>query len=126
MRKRLMLCTAAVVIVGFVLAFSLAGFLVQNQYQNEFTRRWMPSLPCCVRKIKESREVPAVCESCRQSAPANGSGYPGDSAGSEWRYTRKISNNFSEFLCFVVEFHKEIENSVFRLPYFRASQSAWC
>ncbi|MCI9576384.1 MAG: HAMP domain-containing protein [Clostridiales bacterium] len=39
MRKRLMLCTAAVVIVGFVLAFSLAGFLVQNQYQNEFTRR---------------------------------------------------------------------------------------
>lgn len=39
MRKRLMLCTAAVVIVGFVLAFSLAGFLVQNQYQNEFIRR---------------------------------------------------------------------------------------
>ena len=39
MRKRLMASTAAIIIVGFLVAFALAAKLVQDQYQLEFTRR---------------------------------------------------------------------------------------
>ncbi len=39
MRKRLMAGTAAIIIAGFLVAFSLAAKLVQDQYQLEFTRR---------------------------------------------------------------------------------------
>ena len=39
MRKRLMASTAAMIIVGFLVAFALAAKLVQDQYQLEFTRR---------------------------------------------------------------------------------------
>ncbi len=39
MKKRLMLCNAAIIIVGFVAAFLFAALQVQQQYRNEFTRR---------------------------------------------------------------------------------------
>ena len=39
MRKRLMASTAAIIIVGFLVAFAMAAKLVQDQYQLEFTRR---------------------------------------------------------------------------------------
>lgn len=39
MKKRLMLCNAAIIIVGFVAAFLFETIQVQNQYKNEFTKR---------------------------------------------------------------------------------------
>ncbi len=39
MKKRLMLCNAAIIIVGFVAAFLFAALQVQQQYKSEFTKR---------------------------------------------------------------------------------------
>ncbi len=39
MKKRLILCNAAIIIVGFVAAFLLSALQVQQQYKDEFTRR---------------------------------------------------------------------------------------
>ena len=39
MKKRLILCNAAVIIVGFIAAFLLAAFQIQSQYEGEFTKR---------------------------------------------------------------------------------------
>lgn len=58
MRKRLMLCTSAVIIVGFVLAFSVAAFLVQQQYENEYTRRLDVVLAMLCAENQEMQEDP--------------------------------------------------------------------
>ncbi len=42
MRKRLMASTAAIIIVGFLVAFALAAKLVQDQYQLNLHGDWIP------------------------------------------------------------------------------------
>ena len=53
MRKRLMASTAAIIIVGFLVAFALAAKLVQDQYQLEFTRR-LDSITRLPKRMKNS------------------------------------------------------------------------
>lgn len=58
MRKRLMLCNVAIIIVGFLVSFVLATVLVQQQYKNEFTKRLDATLTVLATKTDEIKANP--------------------------------------------------------------------
>ena len=61
MKKRLMLCNVAIVIVGFLVAFVLATLLVQQQYKNEFTKRLDATLTVLATQTDVIKADPDAC-----------------------------------------------------------------
>ena len=61
MKKRLMLCNVAIVIVGFLAAFVLVTLLVQQQYKNEFTKRLDATLTVLATQTDEIKADPDAC-----------------------------------------------------------------
>jgi two-component system, OmpR family, phosphate regulon sensor histidine kinase PhoR len=58
MKKRLIICNAAIIIVGFVSAFLLAVLQVQQQYKDEFTKRLDTALSILSTQTEEIRMNP--------------------------------------------------------------------
>jgi len=58
MKKRLMVCNAAVIIVGFVAAFLFAALQVQQQYKAEFTKRLDTALSILSTQSQDISESP--------------------------------------------------------------------
>lgn len=58
MKKKLMICNAAIIIVGFVAAFLLSALQVQQQYRSEFTKRLDTALSILSTQTEEIRGNP--------------------------------------------------------------------
>ena len=58
MKKKLMLINAAIIVAGFVAAFLLAAFQIQQQYHKEFTRRLDTALSILSTQTDEIRKNP--------------------------------------------------------------------
>ena len=60
MKKRLMLCNAAIIIVGFVAAFLFSTVQVQQQYKSEFTKRLDTALSILATEADQLKPNPDV------------------------------------------------------------------
>jgi two-component system phosphate regulon sensor histidine kinase PhoR len=58
MKKKLVLCNAAIIVAGFIAAFLLAALQVQRQYTNEFTKRLDTALSILSVQTQEIRKNP--------------------------------------------------------------------
>lgn len=73
MKRRLMLCNAIIVIVGFIAAFFLAAILIQQQYKNEFTKRLDAALTVLSSQTNEIKANPdAYAESVSKKLQESG------------------------------------------------------
>lgn len=60
MKRRLVFCNAAIIIVGFVAAFLLSALQVQQHYKNEFTKRLDAALAILSTETDELKQNPDV------------------------------------------------------------------
>lgn len=58
MKKKLVLCNAAIIVAGFIAAFLLAALQIQRQYTNEFTKRLDTALSILSTQTEEIRKNP--------------------------------------------------------------------